>query len=168
MRIKEFFIWSLLFNSIVLCYTTILHGRTMRIYPITCNLLYTCRSAFDSLLYLLKCLFALNHWPLWVMVYTRSILGRTIDAVSTVLLRRFLCETLSEGNCIRMIRFVHDSVFGAETTPPTNQVGTTTINCAISFFVFTFSKKGADREADVGIYQKYTCLAYRRKLYERN
>uniref|UniRef100_A0A8R1TIR1 Sorting nexin-14 n=1 Tax=Onchocerca volvulus TaxID=6282 RepID=A0A8R1TIR1_ONCVO len=80
-------------------------------FSLTKNTLWM-KSLCDATVFILNRLFDVVRWPLWIIIIIRQIMGSTIDAVAAVLFRRFLNGIFVEINCVRMLRFIQDSIFG--------------------------------------------------------
>ncbi|KAM3718194.1 Sorting nexin-14 [Dirofilaria immitis] len=89
-------------------------------FSLTQTTLWT-KSFCDAVLFILNRLFGVVRWPLWIIVIIRHLMGNTIDAVAAVLFRRFLNKIFVEFNCIRMLRFIQDSIFGINNPSKSDQ-----------------------------------------------
>uniref|UniRef100_A0A183EBV2 Nexin_C domain-containing protein n=1 Tax=Gongylonema pulchrum TaxID=637853 RepID=A0A183EBV2_9BILA len=79
------------------------------------------RSLLDAVIFILLRLFDAARWLLWLLLFARRLMGATIDAVAAALFRRYLSGVLVEANCVRMVRFIQDSIFSAESPATTDQ-----------------------------------------------
>uniref|UniRef100_A0A0R3RY84 Sorting nexin-14 n=1 Tax=Elaeophora elaphi TaxID=1147741 RepID=A0A0R3RY84_9BILA len=78
-------------------------------------------SFYDSILFILNRLFGVVRWPIWIIIAIRHLMGGTVDAVAAVLFRRFLKRLFVEVNCIRILRFIQESIFGLKNSAETDQ-----------------------------------------------
>lgn len=74
------------------------------------------------MLFIFNRLFNVACWLLWPLVFIRHLMGGTIDAMAAVHFRRFLNDVLVEANCIRILRFIQDSIFSVDSLATTDQV----------------------------------------------
>ncbi|VDN03917.1 unnamed protein product [Thelazia callipaeda] len=79
------------------------------------------RSLYDAVLFLLNRLFGVVQWPLWIIISIRHLMKDTIDAVVATFFRRFLNSLFIEANCIHILQFIQDSLFGVGCSATTDQ-----------------------------------------------
>lgn len=79
-------------------------------------------SFYDAILFILNRLFGVVRWPIWIIITIRHLMGGTIDAVTAVLFRRFLNKIFVEVNCIRILRFIQESIVGLNNPVESDQV----------------------------------------------
>ncbi|EJD74331.1 PXA domain-containing protein [Loa loa] len=89
-------------------------------FSLTKSTLWT-NSFYDAVLFILNRLFGVVRWPIWIIITIRHLMGSTIDAVAAVLFRRFLSRMFVDINCIRILRFIQESVFGFNSSTETDQ-----------------------------------------------
>ncbi|VDO57144.1 unnamed protein product [Brugia timori] len=58
---------------------------------------------------------------MWIIITIRHLMGDTIDAVAAVVFRRFLNRIFVDVNCMRMLRFIQESIFGCNNSTKTDQ-----------------------------------------------
>ncbi|VDK28597.1 unnamed protein product, partial [Anisakis simplex] len=77
-------------------------------------------SLMDALVFIFVRLFAIPRWFLALLVSTKWLAARTIDAVVGVLLRRILQIAFTESNCVRMVTLIQDALFSADQSTTTD------------------------------------------------
>ncbi|VDN87841.1 unnamed protein product [Brugia pahangi] len=90
-------------------------------FSLTGSTLWT-KSFCDAILFILNRLFGVIRWPMWIIITIRHLMGDTIDAVAAVVFRRFLNRIFVDVNCMRMLRFIQESIFGCNNSTKTDQV----------------------------------------------
>lgn len=89
-------------------------------FSLTGSTLWT-KSFCDAILFILNRLFGVIRWPMWIIITIRHLMGDTIDAVAAVVFRRFLNRIFVDVNCMRMLRFIQESIFGCNNSTKTDQ-----------------------------------------------
>ncbi|CAG9529793.1 unnamed protein product [Cercopithifilaria johnstoni] len=89
-------------------------------FSLTKSTLWT-NNFYDAILFILNRLFGVVRWPIWIIITIRHLMGGTIDAVAAVLFRRFLNKIFVEVNCIRLLHFIQQSIFGLKNATETDQ-----------------------------------------------